>query len=605
MFSSLRSLLVVVACLLAATSLTTLSVAQNPCAGTTPCVTTWHNDINRTGWQQHESALSPSTVNQSSFGLLQRWAVTGRVYAQPLIVNSLTTQYTACKPCDLVLVATEEDMLYGFNGTSLSTSAVWSLDLAGHVGGTPVKCGALPSGFTYDPCTSGLLGPYVGVTGTPVIDTSSTNPNTLYVAAAVYFGGANPTIYFYLFAVDITTGQVQGTPVIISGMANGVSPGASGRCTSDFPASGTVTFDYNHIQRSALLLLPSGNVYVAFAPGGGNELRNGWMFAYSFANGTFSQTAKFITTPWGTGGGIWQAGAGPASDSNGAYIYAAVANGTLFDTTIRQNIPSDIGDSLVKLDPSTLAVVDFYAPPDGGYSRCYNDLDFGSGGVLVFPTAFYYDLNTNTHLNLTVNADKESYLYFTNRDDMGKFDASGGNNVQSIQTPPLTQSSPGQGYWGSPAYWFDGTTYWLYYTPTTEDTDSGVAPLALNNYKLLTSGHAGPITSATPNAATGILFCEYSPTPSVSSNGPAGGIVWAIERQNQNNQHGNQHPDCDGAVIAHAALHAFDAATMSEIYSSRALTLTGAVTTFSTPTISNGQVYVGTQTEVDVYGLTQ
>ena len=87
------------------------------------------------------------------------------------------------------------------------------------------------------------------------------------MTAAVYFGGVNPVIYFYLFAVDTTTGHVRGIPVIISGMANGKSPGASGRCTSDFPDSGTVTFDYNHIQRSALLLLPSGKVYVAFAPG--------------------------------------------------------------------------------------------------------------------------------------------------------------------------------------------------------------------------------------------------------------------------------------------------------------------------------------------------
>lgn len=103
MFSPLRSLLVVLSCLLAVASLTTQSAAQL-CTGTTPCVTTWHNDVNRTGWQQHESALSPSTVNQSSFGLLQQWPVTGRVYAQPLVVNGITTQYTACKPCDLVLV---------------------------------------------------------------------------------------------------------------------------------------------------------------------------------------------------------------------------------------------------------------------------------------------------------------------------------------------------------------------------------------------------------------------------------------------------------------------------------------------------------------------
>ena len=64
------------------------------------------------------------------------------------------------------------------------------------------------------------------------------------------------------------------------------------------------------------------------------------MFAYSFANGTFSQTAEFITTPWGTGGGIWQAGAGPASDSGGTYVYAAIANGTCLTPSRRQYPPT-------------------------------------------------------------------------------------------------------------------------------------------------------------------------------------------------------------------------------------------------------------------------
>jgi hypothetical protein len=55
-----------------------------------------------------------------------------------------------------------------------------------------------------------------------------------------------------------------------------------------------------------------------------------------------------------------------------------------------------------------------------------------------------------------------------------------------------------------------------------------------------------------------------------------------------------------------AALHAFNAATMAEIYSSRTLSFAnqpGPVSAFPTPTIFNSQVYVGKNTEVDVFGL--
>ncbi len=346
MFSPLHHLRVVVSCLLAFTLLTSISHAQN--------VTTWHNDYNRTGWQQTETILTPSTVNQSSFGLLWQWGspsspLAGRIYAQPLAVTGVHTTYTGCKPCDLVFIATEKDMLYAFKSSSNSQNAVWKLDLAGYVGGAPVQCSALPPGLLYDPCSSGLLGPYVGVTGTPVVD-ASINPNTLYVAAAVYFSGPPAYISFYLFAVDITTGLVRGTPAPVTGTVSGQAP--SQKCSSTNPLPGeTVSFDYNHIQRSALLLLPVGGVntlYVAFAPGDG-ESENGWMFGYSFNSGVFSQTAIFSSTPFGTGGGIWQSGAGPASDGN--YIYAATGNGTF--SYVTPGPPSTLevlnyGDSLLK-----------------------------------------------------------------------------------------------------------------------------------------------------------------------------------------------------------------------------------------------------------------
>jgi hypothetical protein len=48
-------------------------------------VTTWHNDLARTGQNLQEYALTPATVSGGSFG--KRWSCTldgGGVYAQPL-----------------------------------------------------------------------------------------------------------------------------------------------------------------------------------------------------------------------------------------------------------------------------------------------------------------------------------------------------------------------------------------------------------------------------------------------------------------------------------------------------------------------------------------
>ena len=153
-----------------------------------------------------------------------------------------------------------------------------------------------------------------------------------------------------------------------------------------------MSFDSNDIQRSALLLLGSGNsavVYVAFAPSGG-EFENGWLFGYSFNGSNFSQTAAFDSAPYGSGGGIWEAGAGPAYD--GGSIYVVTGNGTFSYATPGPPSTMEVlnyGDSLLKLNPSSLAVGDYFAYKDTlnyqgqyGTGRCINDLRRGFGGPI-------------------------------------------------------------------------------------------------------------------------------------------------------------------------------------------------------------------------------
>ncbi len=95
----------------------------------------------------------------------------GAVYAEPLYVGGR------------VLIATENNTVYAFDAAS--GSGLWQSHLA-----DPVRANQLPCGN---------IGPTVGITGTPVVDTGA---GVLYAAAMV-----SPTQY-ELYAVDIAAGGV-------------------------------------------------------------------------------------------------------------------------------------------------------------------------------------------------------------------------------------------------------------------------------------------------------------------------------------------------------------------------------------------------------------
>src|ERR1700756_4668005 len=60
-----------------------------PVTAQTP-VLTQHNNNARTGAYTTETILTPSNVNQSTFGKLFSYPVDGRIYAQPLYVPNVS-----------------------------------------------------------------------------------------------------------------------------------------------------------------------------------------------------------------------------------------------------------------------------------------------------------------------------------------------------------------------------------------------------------------------------------------------------------------------------------------------------------------------------------
>jgi hypothetical protein len=239
-------------------------------------VLTWHNDNSRTGQNLNETILTLTNVNSTHFGKKFTRSVDGQVYAQPLYVPSVIVPGKGTH--NVVHVATENDSVYAFDANGAPTTPLWHRNFTNPGKGiTAVPCGDTPK------C---VVGPVVGITGTPVIDGTS---KTLYV---VVFTKESGSYFQRLHAVDITTGAEKfGGPVVIQASVPGTGAGSVG---------GTITFDplIQH-QRPALLLL-NGVVYLGWASFGDFDNYHGWVLGYQAA--TLARVAVFNDTPNGSQG---------------------------------------------------------------------------------------------------------------------------------------------------------------------------------------------------------------------------------------------------------------------------------------------------------------
>lgn len=272
-------------------------------------------------------------------------------------------------------------------------------------------------------------------------------------------------------------------------------------------------------------------------------------------------------------------------------------------------------------------------------------MDVASGGVLVVPSGYKYTCypasgacnqcsGSNAQCNVVINADKQSNIYVASQSNLGGLSNGGGNNnIEVVQTPypaPMDYTNPNgsyQGYWASPAYWYDGSNDWVFYSATDQIPKD--APYPIGGYQLTLNntnkGQTNPVPQ-TATASTAVGFCPMSPTPSVSSDlvNPATGVLWAIENPDKNSGEGN----CNGYTNQHAVLHAFCATvstqTSNVCYSAASppqlnqlyISTSDVVATdiskpvpYSVPTVFNGLVFMGTgvyesngQAEVDVFG---
>lgn len=399
--------------------------------------------------------------------------------------------------------------------------------------------------------------------------------------------------YHYIHALDLSSSnflnETAGGPVQIAPTAIG----------------GAAFQSKTLLQRPGILFLngaPTPNsptVYMAFSMMDGTRPNpSGWVLAFDGGNLPWTPAQlSFATTPGNAdpnhrrGGGVWMGGAGLAAgqDATGANsIFVSTADGQ-YDGSVSGNY----GDSFLKLS-TDLRLSDYFTPADWDYrwnQTCNRgngwDLDLGSAGTMLVPDGTL----SAPYGHIAIKGDKESNLWVLDRTTLG----GAGTGCTPGSCTPCQGTNPagvlqqfavaGTDAKTTPAFWFDGTTPFMYV---------GQHNTQVSQYKLNCT-NPGPICSPAASVTNVNETMGYTPTVSISSNGTTSGtgIAWAIKSSSTGTDTG-------------LGLYAFNAENLATtLYAPTNCPnrdAIGPTTKFSVPTVANGYVFVGTQTDFDIFG---
>ncbi len=532
----------------------TLNVNSGPTASATvevtefPGMLTWRNDNSRSGVNSQELLLSPGpgpgTVNSSTFGKLFSCPIDGYAYAQPLYVPNLAISGIGTQ--NVIFVATEMDSVYAFDADANPCKQLWKTSLI-PPGSQAIETPILGA-------TSANIVPFVGITGTPVIGVST---SALYVVAATQTVPMKPALspasYSHL--------------LYCAGLGDGTAGNSARRSRNRLADVWQPSvFDTSAENQRPALLLDNGTVYVGFGSFGEIGVYHGWLFEYDST--TLQQTGVFNVTPDSTQGGIWQSGGGPSADSN-HNVFLATGDGPFGPTIGGMNF----SDSFLQFKTAgVLSISDSFTPCEQGPHDTPGQ-DVGTGAPVLLPDS----AGSTSQPHLLIGGSENGSLYVVNRDLMGGYDGS-----CMTDSPPRVQVvSTGSGaILSTPLFWNNS----VFIAPG----DGNLMSFPMSGGILASS----PSTSQSPET-----LGPQGATPVISSNGTNNAILWLI--------------DSSGALATPntpAILRAYDPNNLSnEIYNSAMAAASrdaaGLAVKFTVPTVANGKVYVGTQTELDVYGL--
>lgn len=461
-------------------------------------ITTHHYDNYRTGWNNHESVLTPANVGSESFGIVYSVPLDAQVDAQPLIVPHETiTAGNDPGVHDVVYVASEGNTIYAIDA---NTGEV----LLNPNFGPPVI-------ITLPVCG---VGPTVGIKSTPVIDLAS---KTMYVVVyTVKSGRASYGVH----ALDLGNLTDKVPPVVI-------------KASHTLNNGSNITFDAGYQLQRPALLLANGNVYAAFGSFCDQRFNRsrGWLLGWQassltplasnqlFDSQATSPNDYFLASVWMSGWGI-------AADTAGD-LYLVTANsdpgGSSYDGV------TDLQESVLKISPDLSQVVDLFTPFDWA-DLDEDDHDFGSGGVTLLPrkpTALPQD-----GPELAVAAGKEGTMFLMDQHDLGGYDP--------LANHVLGEYSIGRCLCGSSSF-VDPVD------KIPRVVSSGGATIGL--WKVQYNPTLGLVNVA--NSGT-LFHRSVGFFTVVSSNGLANPIIWALGRNNYNDDDLNFYafdPEAGGGTL--------------------------------------------------------
>jgi hypothetical protein len=509
-------------------------------------VTTYHYDNNRTGWNKNETVLTPANVWSPQFGLLYTVTLNDQVDAQPLLVSGVVITAGNYKGThDVVYVATENNTVYAIDAHSGTVLLSPSF-------GVPVP---MPLG-----CNNN--GPNVGINSTPVIDLNS---KTLYV---MVYTNDGPT--YRLHALDLGSLTDNVTPQVVT---------ASHTLTNGT----TFTFNAKYQRQRPALLLSNGNIYAGFGSfcDFSPSLSRGWLLGWTAGTlAPFPHNELLDTQATDSGSyflsSIWMSGYGPAADDSGNVLFVTGNSDKNADT---YDGVTDIQESVVKVSPTLTGLLDHFTPSNQ-FTLDRNDTDFGSGGVLVLPD------QPGSVSHMAVAAGKDGNMYLMNEDNLGGFSPTK-NNV-------LGTYSVGN-CWCGESYYVDATDG---LGRVVSSGGAGTQPPAQANSVEIWKVQTTPTVALTELASAQLGGSSQDPGffTTISSNGNAGPIIWAISRPYNVSPYSTNllafDPDSGGTTPL----------TLLNVAAGKWSNLSGNANLV--PVVANGQVYVASNQQLQVFGLT-
>lgn len=554
---------------------------------------TWGGDIERTGWNRSETALSKQTVGR--LALKWKTQIDKEVSIEIESGNSMLTA---------PLVA------QGVRTPQGSKTVVYTLAASNTLAALDAATGATIWRRTFDNTveprnTANWICTNVS-TATPVIDKSK---------AIIYMLAADGRLH----GVDLATGEARLVPppefvtpfsrnwslnlvdgvlytTVGRGCGNGPVPGAPA------PPPGTIRGGGAPAREGA----PAGE-----APARGRGTPPPPVAAHMIAmdlNNPARPVTRFFTSTARPNGAWSRAGLAWAHDS----LFVQTADGVW-------NPSQGLwGQTLLRLAPKTLDVLDYFTPSTLDMLNA-NDLDYGSGGTLGF---------TFRNRDLVVSAGKDGTVYLLDAKSLGGADHR--TPMFSIKAGNDELSYASMGVWGAPATFVNARNErWVYFPmwgPPSKDakferTHGDARDGSIMAFQVVLEGEK-PFDGAQGRP---VLVPKWISRNLAVPDSPviANGVIYAIstgentlQRHTDPRYHaiyqkpgapplpktGTMTAEERGQNTTHTILYALDAETGQELYSSK--DVIDDWTHLSSITVADGSVYVTTRkTIVYAFGL--